>query len=284
MSPPAPVLLESRPGSPEAKGAAAVTHSAFDLGGKVALITGGNGGIGLGMAEAVAAAGADVVVWGSNELKTRAAEERLRRHGRRVLGLRCDVADEAQVENAFAASLAAMGRIDACFANAGIGGGGIKSFAELPTAEWRRVLAVNLDGAFFTFRAAARHMIERAGKGDPGGALVGLASTAAIHGAARNQHYAATKGAMIAMIRGLAVEMARWQVRANAILPGWIETEMTEAAFANERFRNAVLPRVPLRRWGVPGDFGAVAVYLMSDASAYHTGDSLVIDGAYTIF
>ena len=184
------------------------------------------------------------------------------------------------MEASFAATLAAMGRIDACFANAGVSGRGGKSFTEMTTDEWRRVMRVNLDGAFFTFRAAAKHMVERGG----GGSLVGTASLAAIHGAARSEHYGATKGAMIAMVRAMAVEFARHGIRANAVLPGWIETDMTANAIGNEKFAGNVLPRIPARRWGRPEDFGGIAVYLMSDASAYHTGDSFLIDGGYSLF
>lgn len=257
--------------------------SAFDLAGKVALVTGGNGGIGLGMAEGLAAAGADLVIWGSNPDKNAAAEAQLSKHGRRVLAQRCDVADEQQVETAFAAALKAMGRIDGCFANAGVSQARAP-LAELETKEWRRVMSVNLDGAFFTLRAAARHMVERAKAGEPGGRLVGMASCAAIVGAARAASYGATKGAMLTMIRALAVEMARWQVTANSILPGWIESDMTARSIGDARFSAAVLPRIPLRRWGKKEDFAGIAVYLMSDASAYHTGDHFVIDGAYTLF
>jgi hypothetical protein len=257
--------------------------SGFDLQGKVALVTGGNGGIGLGMAEGLAAAGADVVIWGSNEGKNAAAAALLRKHGRRVLAQRCDVTDEAQVERNFAEAVTAMGRVDGCFANAGVSQARAP-LAELSTREWRRVMQVNLDGAFFTLRAAARHMTARAKAGSPGGRLVGMASSAAIHGAARAASYAATKGAMLAMIRALAVEMARYQVTANSILPGWIESDMTAAAIGDAKFSAAVLPRIPLRRWGTKEDFAGIAVYLMSDASGYHTGDHFVIDGAYTIF
>jgi hypothetical protein len=257
--------------------------SGFDLKGKVALVTGGNGGIGLGMAEGLAAAGADVVIWGSNPDKNAAAGKLLQQHGRRVLAQRCDVADEAQVEKCFGEAVKSMGRIDGCFANAGVSQARAP-LAELPTKEWRRVMSVNLDGAFFTLRAAARHMTERSKAGSPGGRLVGMASSAAIHGAARASSYAATKGAMLTMIRALAVEMARHQVTANSILPGWIESDMTAAAIGDEKFSAAVLPRIPLRRWGKKEDFAGIAVYLMSDASSYHTGDHFVIDGAYTIF
>lgn len=255
-------------------------YKPFDLAGKVALITGGNGGIGLGMARAVAEAGADVAIWGTNATKNAAAKAELARTGRKVLALECDVSDEKAVEAAFAQTLRELGRVDGCFANAGVAGRGSASFLEMSADEWRRVLKVNLDGAFFTFRAAARHMVERGG----GGVLVGTASLAAIEGAARSEHYAATKGGLISMIRALAVEFARYDVRANAILPGWIETDMTANAIGNEKFAGNVLPRIPVRRWGESGDFGGIAVYLMSNASSYHTGDTFLIDGGYALF
>jgi len=260
----------------------AMSHRGFDLTGKVALVTGGNSGIGLGMAEALAQAGASVCVWGTNGEKNAAATARLDKHGGRTLALRCDVADEAAVDGAFAETVKALGRVDACFVNAGVSGrgGGGGGFANMTTAEWRRVMGVNLDGAFFTLRAAARHMVERGG----GGSLAVTSSLSAIMGAPRSQHYAATKGAVISLMRALAVELARHKIRVNAIVPGWIDTPMTEQALHGEAFTQKVLPRVPLRRWGVGDDFGGIAVYLASDLFAYHTGDTLVIDGGYVLF
>jgi NAD(P)-dependent dehydrogenase (short-subunit alcohol dehydrogenase family) len=258
-----------------------MAHPGFDLTGKVALVTGGNSGIGLGMAEGLARAGASVCVWGTNEDKNAAALKRLQAHGGKAMALRCDVADEAAVERAFADTVSALGRVDSCFANAGVSGrGGAAGFTKMATAEWRRVMSVNLDGAFFTLRTAARHMVERGG----GGSLAVTSSLSAMMGAPRSEHYAATKGAVISLMRALAVELARHQVRVNAIVPGWIDTPMTEVALHGEAFTQKVLPRVPLRRWGVGEDFSGIAVYLASDLSAYHTGDTLVIDGGYVLF
>jgi len=255
-------------------------YTPFDLSGKVALVTGGNSGIGLGMARAMAEAGADIAIWGTNAAKNAAAQAELASTGRRVLALACEVGNEAAVEAAMAETLRVLGRVDGCFANAGVSGRGGASFLALSAEEWHRVLAVNLDGAFYTLRAAARHMVERGG----GGALVGTASLAAIEGAARNEHYAATKGGLISMLRALAVEFARHSIRANAILPGWIETSMTAGAIANEKFARNVLPRIPMRRWGTGADFGGIAVYMLSDASRYHTGDTFLIDGGYALY
>lgn len=255
----------------------------FDLAGKVALVTGGNGGIGLGMAEAMAQAGADVAIWGSNPEKTEAARARLSATGVRVLAQKVDVADEAQVSAAMEAAVAELGRVDAVVANAGVSAKGTP-FADLSIDDYRRVLSVNLDGVVFTLRAACRHMIARAKAGDPGGSLVAIGSLAAVEGAARNSAYGASKGAVISLIRALAVEHARYGVRANAVLPGWIATDMTAAGQSSDKFNAQVIGRVPARRWGRPEDFGGLAVYLASDASAFHTGDTLVVDGGYAIF
>ena len=143
---------------------------------------------------------------------------------------------------------------------------------------------VNLDGLFYTFRCAAGHMKQRAEAGDPGGRLIGTSSLGALMGMARVEAYAASKGAVISMMQALAVEYARYGVTANSILPGHIETAMTEDNYANEKFANAILPRIPLRRWGDRSDFEGIAVYLMSEASRYHTGDSLLIDGGFFLY
>lgn len=255
----------------------------FDLTGKVVVITGGNGGIGLGMATGLAQAGAEVSIWGTRADKNEAALATLANIGPKVTAEVCNVADEADVVRCFAATLGAHGRIDGCFANAGIGGRGTR-FDDTTDEEWQRVLAVNLDGVFYTFKHAARHMRERAERGDAGGRLVGTASLAALSGQARGEHYAATKGGLVSMIKALAVEYARYGVTAHTILPGWIETAMTEGAFHNPKFVDNVLKRIPMRRWGQPEDFAAIAVYIMSDASAYHTAETFLIDGGYYVF
>jgi NAD(P)-dependent dehydrogenase (short-subunit alcohol dehydrogenase family) len=257
--------------------------SMFDLAGKVALVTGGNGGIGLGMAEGLARCGAAVAVWGGNPDKNRAAGERLGALGGRVLVQTCDVSREEEVEARMAELLGEFGRLDACFANAGRSMPRT-AFHELTAEAWRGLMAVNLDGTFFTLRAASRHMVERARAGDSGGRLVATSSTSTVHGPAGAVAYGASKGALNVMVRALAVELARFGITANAIVPGWIETEMTAGKIADDRFAGAVLPRIPHRRWGRGDDFAAIAVYLASEESRYHTGDSLVIDGAYTLF
>jgi NAD(P)-dependent dehydrogenase (short-subunit alcohol dehydrogenase family) len=257
-------------------------YKPFDLSGKVALVTGGNGGIGLGMAEALAASGADVVIWGTNETKNAAAATALKAYGKRVSTRKVDVSKENEVVDGMKAALAEMGRIDCVVANAGIGGGA--PLVELTTELFRKVHGVNEEGVFWTFREAAKHMIDRAKNGDANGSMVVVASTAGIEGAARNSAYGASKGAVMSMARALAVELARYGIRVNSIAPGWIATDMTAGAQSSSVFNEKVIPRVPARRWGEPSDFGGIAVYLASDASAYHTGEAFVIDGGYTKF
>ncbi|MEM7005029.1 MAG: SDR family oxidoreductase [Pseudomonadota bacterium] len=259
-------------------------YSAFDLSGKTVLITGGNAGIGLGMAEAVAAAGANVAIWGRRSEHNEAATAKLDPLGDGdVKSFAVDVADEDAVISAMQETEAAFGRIDTCFANAGVGRGAT-SFSDMTTETWRYNMSINMEGAFWTLREAVKSMVRRAEAGDPGGSLIGVASLAAIEGAGRNQAYAATKGGLISMLKSIAVEHARYGIRANAILPGWIATDMTSGAQDNEVFTTKVISRVPARRWGEPSDFGGVAVYLASDASTYHSGDTFVIDGGYAIF
>jgi NAD(P)-dependent dehydrogenase (short-subunit alcohol dehydrogenase family) len=260
---------------------------AASLDGLVGVVTGGNGGIGLGITRALVAAGASVAVWGRNEAKTAAAVAdlaELARDDRRVLGIPCDVADEAQVQDAFARTLDRFARVDTFFANAGVPGRSAP-IVDMTLDDWRTVLQVNLDGTFLCLREAARHMIERGS----GGSLVAIGSTAAFYGAARKGHYSASKAAVLAVVRVLAVELARYGVRVNGLVPGWTETELVgpDAGFSHQtydRFVENTVRRTPVRRWAKPEEYGAAAVYLADPSITYHTGDALVIDGGYTIF
>lgn len=256
----------------------------FDLSGRVAIVTGGNGGIGLGMAEALAGSGCAVSIWGRNADKNATAVARLKATGGQVSARICDVADRSAVEEAFAATLAEFGRVDGLFANAGITGPTKGPFIDRDMNDWRTVMAANVEGVTHCFQLAARHMVARAKAGDPFGRLVATSSVASIEGAAHNEHYGASKGALNAFVRAIAVELARHGITANTILPGWIETDMTAKALADEKFVKAVAPRIPVRRFGTPADFGGMAVFLMSRSSAYMTGQTLVIDGGYSIF
>ena len=258
--------------------------SIFDLNGRVAVVTGGNGGIGLGIAQALGEAGCAVSIWGRNAEKNAKAAAAISAKGGKVDTRVCDVTDVTSVKAAMAATLDKFGRVDGCFANAGIGGGGRHAFIDRTQEDSRRMFSTNLDGVFHVFQVAARHMTERAEKGDAFGRLVATSSMASLFGTARNEHYAATKAAINAMIRALAVELARYGVTANAILPGWIKSEMTEGLMPNDKFVGNVMPRIPMRRFGEPSDFGGIAVYLMSKASSYHTADMVLIDGGYSAF
>jgi NAD(P)-dependent dehydrogenase (short-subunit alcohol dehydrogenase family) len=261
-----------------------MAYAPFDLSGKTVLVTGGNRGIGYGMAEALAASNANVAVWGRNAETNETAVTALKDLGTgEAKAWAVDVADEHAVVAAMAETNAWNGRLDCVIANAGVGFGA-SSFHEMDTETYRKNMSVNLDGAFWTLREAAKHMVARAKAGDPGGSLVGVASLAAIEGAAKNQAYGATKGGLISMLKGIATEYGKYGIRANAILPGWIATDMTSYAQGSEVFETKVISRVPARRWGEPRDFGGVAVYLSSDASSYHSGDTFIIDGAYAIF
>ncbi|MAT35943.1 MAG: 2-deoxy-D-gluconate 3-dehydrogenase [Ponticaulis sp.] len=261
-----------------------MTYAPFDLAGKTALITGGNRGIGLGMAKALAASNANVAIWCRNAASADDAIAELKTLGTGdAKAWSVDVSDEQSVIDGMAATNAWTGRLDTVIANAGVSARGIP-FIEQDTKTYHDVIKVNLDGAYWTLREAAKVMVERAENGDPGGSLIGTASMAAIEGAARNQAYAATKGGLISMIKATAVELARYGIRANSILPGWIATDMTSQSQGNDKFEDNVIKRVPLRRWGEPEDFGGIAVYLASDASSFHTGDTLLVDGGYCIF
>jgi NAD(P)-dependent dehydrogenase (short-subunit alcohol dehydrogenase family) len=250
----------------------------FNLEGHVAIITGGNGGIGLGMARGLAKAGATIAVWGRNIHKNAEAVAELSALGATAGGFAVDVTQEEQVVSTMRETLERFGRVDSCFANAGVGRAA--AFTEMTIEDWNAVVDINLVGAFLTFREAARHMIARGG----GGKLIGIASIGSIHGMPRQAQYSASKAGLCALVRSLAVELGRHDIQANTILPGWIETDMTEGARSWDKLRETVVHRTPARRWGRPEDFEGVAVYLASPASAFHTGDTLRVDGGYAVF
>ncbi len=256
---------------------------AFDLTGRVALVTGGNGGIGLGMAEGLAQAGANVEIWGTSPEKNARALEQLKPYGTKVNARIIDVSSEENIVSGFNATLAAFGRVDACFANAGVSNRW-RSFLDMGGDEYRRLMTINLDGMAWTMREACRHMKARAEAGDPGGSIVAVSSMVSDQGGPRNQDYAASKAGVLGFVRGIAVEFARYGVRCNAIEPGWVETDMTGALQANPKFTEQVLSRVPQRRWGKAEEFAGVAVYLASDASSFHNGDCIRVDGGYSVF
>jgi len=253
----------------------------LDLHGRVALITGGNSGIGLGMAEGLAQAGAAVCIWGTNPAKNEAALARLAAHGTKVAAHVVDVGDESAVVAGVAQVVEEFGRLDSCFANAGSAGSHTNPpFVDSTLEQWHAITRVNLDGAYLVLREAAKQMIAQ---GD-GGSLVGTASISVDFGAPREQAYAASKAGVVAMMRGLAVELGKHRIRANSLLPGWTMSPMMEPWAAQPSVAEKILPRIPLKRWGTPEEWAGIAVYLASDASTFHTGDSIRIHGGYGVF
>ena len=235
-------------------------------------------GTGLGMARGLAKAGANIAVWGRNKEKNAHAVAELKRLGVDVRAFQCDVAIEEQIVKSMTDTLAYFGRVDSCFANAGIGIA--KPATEITTEEWNQVLDVNLTGVFMTFREAAKHMIGRGG----GGKLIGTSSIGSIHGMPRNSSYSASKAGVTAIVRSLAVELGRYNIQVNAIIPGWITTDMTVNARAFEKLNKTIIQRTPAHRWGEPKDFEGLAVYLASPESNFQTGTTIPMDGGYTIF
>lgn len=250
-----------------------------DLTGHVALVTGGNSGIGRGMARGLHDAGAAVAIWGTSAERNAAAVEELSAGGvAPVAAFTVDVSDEDAVAAGVEAVLERFGQIDSCFANAGVPGRPAP-IDSMTTEEWRRVTSVNLDGQFFTARAVVGHMKTR-----QSGSIVFTSSVSQTDGLPFAPHYAAAKAGVAAMARGLAVELARDGIRANAIVPGWTVAAMTEGLLNSPAAQAKILPRVPLRRWGVPEDFAALAVWLASPGSGYFTGQAVVMDGGYSVF
>ena len=251
----------------------------FDLTGRVVLATGGASGIGLGFLTGCARQGAEVVIWDKSEDRQFDAIETLRRAGAgRVHAQTVDVSDETAVVAAFAETVAAMGRVDCVLANAGFSTRA-PAFPDLTTETYHHLLSVNLHGAFYTLREASRHMRDRAQSGDPGGSIVVTGSLSIFHGLQGMEHYAAAKGALAAMVKGLAVELGQYGIRANMLAPGFILTGMTGQSAEAKPVIERMASITPLGRPGNLEDIEGPAAYLASDASRFHTGDILVVDG-----
>jgi len=250
-----------------------------DLTGRVFVITGGNSGIGLGMAEGIAAVGGSVAVWGRRAERNAEAVERLRSYGVEARGYTCDVGEEAQIVECMKQTVADFGRLDGCIANAGRPGNGVP-FLDLTLDQWRAVMRINLDAVFVTCREAARHLVAQG----HGGSLVLVSSTSSIHGAAGNEAYGTSKTALNGLMRALSVGLARHRIRVNSLIPGWTITEMAGPAYSNDVFRDVTTKRTPVRRWADPAEFRAVGAFLADPEITYHTGQEVTVDGGYTTF
>lgn len=253
----------------------------FDLTGRTAIITGGNGGLGLAMARGLAKAGANVAIWARNDAKNVAARAELDALGLgEAIALACDIADETSIEAAMAATLKALGRVDVCFANAGISGAGT-SIPDITTDGWDHTMAINTRGAALVYKHVSRHMIERAKTGDAGGKLIATSSGQSIMGVNRSSDYAASKAALNGLTRAAAFELARHRITANALLFGYYETDIT--AQADPRFGEWMAKRIPLRRPGDHAGLEGLAVFFASPHSDYITGQCLPVDGGLSI-
>ena len=247
-----------------------------DLTGRVAVVTGGNGGIGLGMARGLAKAGARVVVAARNEDKSNSAVAELKALGSDAFALRVDVSDEQSVGRLVHDVTEQCGRLDILVNNAGVN---IRvPVQDLQLDQWRQVLDANLTSAFLCSRAVYPHM-KRAGAGK----IINIGSMLSIFGAAFAPAYGASKGGVVQLTKSMAVAWAPDNIQVNAVLPGWVDTDLTRQARAqvpglNER----VLARSPAGRWGVAADFEGVAVFLASRASDFITGAAIPVDGGYS--
>lgn len=250
----------------------------FSLKGRVAIVTGGNGGIGKGIARGLAGMGADIVIAGRNEQKTEKAEREIKEaFGVRVLGLKIDVADEAQIKTMVDQIIDKFGRIDILVNNAGI------NIRKMPQdykiSEWDEVLNVNLRGAFLCCQAVYPAM-KKAG----GGKIINIGSMTSIFGGAKLAPYGTSKGAIVQMMRSLASAWATDNIQVNAILPGWIDTDLTKQARIDlAGLDENVKSRTPVKRWGEPRDLAGAAVFLASAASDFVTGVALPVDGGFSI-
>lgn len=253
----------------------------FDLTGRVAVVTGGNGGLGLAMARGLAKAGANVAIWARNEAKNAAALEELCALGSgKPMVAQCDVSVEKDIEDAMAMTLDVLGRVDVCFANAGISGAGT-AIPDITAQGWDHTLAVNTRGAALVYKHVTRHMIARAGEGDAGGKLIATSSGQSIMGVNRSSDYAASKAALNGLTRAAAFELARHSITANALLFGYYETDIT--AKADPRFAEWMSRRIPLRRPGDHAGLEGLAVFFASPHSDYITGQCLPVDGGLCI-
>jgi 2-deoxy-D-gluconate 3-dehydrogenase len=251
--------------------------SAFDLSGRVALVTGGNGGIGLGMAKGLAQAGATLVIAARNAAKSAAAAEELQQLGARVATVEVDVQDQASVKRMAQAALDRFQRIDILVANAGINIR--KPPQDYAAEEWQQVLDVNLNGPFYCAQAVYPAM-----KAQGGGKIITIGSMTSIFGLPFAAAYGATKGGIMQLSRSLATAWAKDNIQVNCVLPGWIDTELTRNARKQvSGLHERVEVRTPAGRWGRPDDFGGIAVFLASRASDFLTGTAIPVDGGYSV-
>jgi 2-deoxy-D-gluconate 3-dehydrogenase len=248
----------------------------FDLTDKIALVTGGNGGIGLGMARGIGQAGATVIIVGRNAEKSSAALQELQSLGIRAESLACDVSQEQDVQRLFADVQARHGRLDILVNNAG--STIRKPPQDFSLDDWNRVMDVNLTSAFLCARAAYPLM-----KSAGAGKIINIGSILSIFGAPYAPAYCASKGGIVQLTKSLALAWAGDGIQVNAVLPGWIDTELTvgarnQVSGLNER----VLARTPAGRWGTPQDLAGIAVFLSSAASGFVTGAAIPVDGGYS--
>ena len=254
-----------------------MTSRLFDLSGKVAVVTGGNGGIGLGMARGLAEAGAAIAIVGRNEAKSLAAVADIEQRGGKAISVTTDVSDQAAVTEMVDRVGQALGRLDILINNAGIN---IRKPPQaLDIEEWDRVIRTNLTSAFLCSQAVHPAM-KRAG----GGKIINIGSMMSIFGASFAPAYAASKGGIVQFTRSCAVAWAADNIQANAVLPGWIDTDLTIRARAEiNGLHDKVLARTPAARWGATADFAGIAVFLASSASDFVTGAAIPVDGGFSI-
>ncbi len=245
----------------------------FDLTGKVAIVTGGNGGIGYGIAQGLAKAGAHIVVAARQPTKNAQAVETLRALGVQALSVSTDVQREDAVEAMVQTTVDVFGRVDILVNNAGINIR--KAPQDYTLAEWQQVVNTNLTGVFLGCRAVYPHMAQAGG-----GKIINIGSMTSIFGSSVAPAYSATKGGVVQLTKSLAIFWAQDNIQVNAILPGWIHTELT-APTSEERY-NFIKARIPHGRWGEPDELAGTAVFLASRASDYVTGIALPVDGGYT--